>query len=83
MRIWSVSVTAAINACVDLDQQRNLVIVGGIGTGKTSLTVVEPERQVAVSPQSGLICRPGRHPVAGFQNAMAAGVIVFEGHLPP
>ena len=38
-RIWSVSVTAAINACVDLDQQRNLVIVGGTGTGKTHLAV--------------------------------------------
>ena len=33
------SVTAAINACVDLDQQRNLVIVGGTGTGKTHLAV--------------------------------------------
>ena len=43
--------------------------------------LVEPERQVSASPQTGLIGRPVRHPPALLRDAMTAGGIVLERHL--
>src|ERR1700760_2775767 len=41
---------------------------------------MQPEREVATSPQPGFVGRPVRDPVAGPRNAMTTASMMLEGH---